>query len=449
MSNKLSTIASSLENFVKGYVSLPFFALFIGIFLLSPVNSSAQSEEELQDKVQKLQQKLNETKAELKKAKEKNNAKKTKLEEVQAKLADLEGMTDGISIGPLQIGGAMRVNYTIGDYTNDDGPSRGGDGGNFTLDTFRLNLDFSHENWVGKAEYRWYNSYNFLHTGWFGYNFEDASQVQVGVNRVPFGPGPYGVSKSWMFDQHYYVGLADDMDLGVKYIKPIDNLTLDLGFYVSDEGQWRGDSKDSARYSYDVVNASGNGYEERNQVNMRAIYSFSDWTIPTDLGVSLQYGLLDSKGPQSDGDHYAASLHAVNSWNNWSLASQLTYYDYDVEGKSVTFGAYDYTTPVAAEAWIPAASLSYYYEATQIAWLDSVTPYLEYSTIVKDESDFNDSEMLVLGAAFARNGWYVYTDLAYSNGNDFVGNQSGWQRFGANPDDEWETRFNINFGYYF
>jgi hypothetical protein len=57
--------------------------------------------------------------------------------------------------------------------------------------------------------------------------------------------------------------------------------------------------------------------------------------------------------------------------------------------------------------------------------------------------------MFVLGAAWANKGWYIYTDLAYSNGNDFVGNESGWSRFGANQDDEWEYRFNINFGYYF
>jgi hypothetical protein len=55
---------------------------------------------------------------------------------------------------------------------------------------------------------------------------------------VPFGPGPYGVSQSWFFDQHYYVGLSDDMDLGVKYIKPLGNLTLDLAYCYSDEGNY-------------------------------------------------------------------------------------------------------------------------------------------------------------------------------------------------------------------
>lgn len=365
-----------------------------------------------------------------------------------------------INIGALDIGGAIRANYVIGDYEDSGSPSRPSraeeDGGNFELDTFRINLDYARGPWVGKAEYRFYDGYHFLHTGWIGYNFENNSQLQVGVNRVPFGPGPYGVSQSWMFDQHYYVGLSDDMDLGAKYTTSLGKLKLDLAYYFSGEGSYFGASKEAARYSYDVVDESGDGYEERHQINLRAIRPVNLGAVETDLGASLQYGQLESNGPQDDGDHVAGSIHAVNKLGNWKLAAQLTYYKYDVESdqplgtdKLVTFGAYDYTTPVAAEAWLPAVSLSYYLETPQIEWLDYIIPYIEYSSIVKEENDFNDSEMVVLGSAWARGGWYIYTDLAYSNGNDFVGNTSGWSRFGENPDDEWEYRFNINFGYYF
>ncbi|MCF8037457.1 MAG: hypothetical protein K9K62_11335 [Desulfobacteraceae bacterium] len=395
--------------------------------------------------------------------------------------------TAGIDLGPLTIGGAMRANYTIGDYVEmaDSQPSRAEeDGGAFTLDTFRINLDYEQGPWIGKVEYRFYQThgvgvdgfnypadYHFLHTGWVGYNFEDDSQLQVGVNRVPFGPGPYGISQSWLFDQHYYVGLSDDMDLGAKYTMSMDKLTLDFGYYAMSEGNYFGSTEDSSRYSYDVVDESGNGYEEQHQFNIRAIYPIEMGDITTDLGASLQYGLLESNGPQDDGDHMAGSLHAVNQLGNWKLAAQLTYYEYDVESgqplgteELVQFGAYDFPTLVAAEAMIPAVSLSYYLETPQVDWLDYMIPYAEYSSIIKDESSFNDSEMIVLGSAWARGGWYIYTDLAFSNGNDFVGNAAGFQvpgdvasgasyytsnRIGENPTDEWEYRFNINFGYYF
>jgi hypothetical protein len=383
-------------------------------------------------------------------------------------------------LGPLSVGGAIRANYVIGDYAPETDPSQPSraedDGGTFALDTFRINLDYEEGPWVGKAEYRFYpgygtnnhDGYHFLHTGWIGYNFDETSQMQVGVNRVPFGPGPYGVSQSWMFDQHYYVGLSDDMDLGVKYTTAFDKLKVDFAYYVMDEGSYFGNTEESTRYSYDVVDESGDGYEEEHQFNIRAIYPVElGGNITSDIGASFQYGMLDSNGPQDDGDHWAGSVHAVNKFNNWTLAAQLTYYEYDVEdteGRSfdlVQFGAYDFPTLVAAEAWVPAVSLSYYLETPKIDFLDYVIPYVEYSSIVKEENDFNDSEMWVLGAAWASGGWYIYTDLAYSNGNDFVGNEVGYgdypdsvgnwtsNRFGANPTDEWEYRFNINFGYYF
>lgn len=56
----------------------------------------------------------------------------------------------------------------------------------------------------------------------------------------------------------------------------------------------------------------------------------------------------------------------------------------------------------------------------------------------------------MLGAAWANGGWYIYTDLAYSNGNEFVGGETPFgDRLGANIDDSWQYRFNTNFGYYF
>lgn len=368
--------------------------------------------------------------------------------------------SDKIQFGDLTVGGAMRVNYVVGDYPGTGAASRAWeDDGNFTLDTFRVNLDYASGPYIGKLEYRWYNGYNFLHTGWLGYNFEDDSQLQVGVNRVPFGPGPYGVSQSWFFDQHYYVGLSDDMDMGVKYSKPAGNWQWDFAYYYADEGAYRGSSEDSARYSYDVVNKDGSGYEERNQVNVRGIYSMPDAGVPTDIGFSLQVGELKSNGPQEDGDHYAASVHMINTWGNLKLATQLTRYEYDVDAAQplgtdqlVQFGAYDFPSTAAAEAWIPAISLSYTYKTDGVDWLDYVVPYVEYSSIMKDESGFNDSDLYMLGMAWAHDGWYIYTDLAYSNGNEFVGgelNTSAGERLAANTNDKWQTRFNINFGYYF
>lgn len=391
---------------------------------------------------------------------------------------------DDIMLGPVTVGGAMRVNYVNGDYVvTGDAPQRGGNGGLFELDTFRINLSLDYQRFIGKLEYRWYNNtnapggYSFLHTGWVGYDFANSGQVQIGVTRVPFGPGPYGVSQSYFFDQHYYLGLSDDMDMGIKYLAGPGNWDIALAYFVRSENSGQGASVDSARYSYDIVNwnaslstngdvdssAPVNGYEERNQLNLRAIYHVQSGTVPTDIGLSLQYGQL--KGTLADdGHHWAASMHMVNNFNNFTLASQLTRYEIAIDSNNllgtdelIPMGAYDFAWPVATRAWVPAVSLSYKHATPNLPWLDYVLPYIEYSNIIKDADAYNDSEMMTIGAAWASGDWYIYSDLVYSTGNYFIGNDgdnysniyNGVGDFGVDGNDRRNYRFNINFGYYF
>lgn len=440
------------------------FSISITMVLAQTAHADNKQVSDLEAKIKELSQQLEEARAA-------ENTAKQRLAEIE------EPSSSDIKLGPVTIGGAIRVNYVDGDYVKSgDQPQRGGNGGNFELDTFRINASLDYGRMIGEFEYRWYNGYNFLHTGWIGYDYADGGELQVGVTRVPFGPGAYGVSQSWFFDQHYYLGLADDMDLGAKYLVTKGNWNLALAYFLSSEGNWNGASEDSARYSYDtvkwtsglaangdVIGAAVNGYEEKNQFNLRAIYQMHDLAIPTDIGFSLQYGGLDGVGVE-DGDHWAASAHMVNSYNNFTLAIQITRYEMNVgddnplgTDKLIPMGGYDFAWPVATMAWIPAVSLSYKYTTTKLPWLDYVLPYFEYSSIIKDVDEFNDSEMISMGAAWAHDGWYVYTDLVYSNGNPFIGNigddysniSDGVGDFGANGNDRWNTRFNINLGYYF
>ncbi|MDX1668287.1 MAG: hypothetical protein R3194_02615 [Limnobacter sp.] len=418
----------------------------------------AASEAEMQARIKQLEAELQKAKEELAEAKAKPVAVAVPQEDT--------AMDFDVAGGTLNVGGAVRVNYAAGTYakSGNNAPSRNfSDGGNFALDTFRVNMDYTNGGVVGKMEYRFYNGYHFLHTGWLGYNYDDGSQVQVGVNRVPFGPGPYGVSQSFFFDQHYYLGFSDDMDLGVKYQWKTGDWDWAAAYYLQDEGSYKGSSKKADRYSYDIIpNNAGNGYEERNQVNFRGIYSTKLGSTTADMGFSVQAGQLEGQGvnnagnPTQDGDMYAVSLHMINKWQNYSLASQITKYEYDVDQVGatrgeITAGAYAFPTSIAAEATIPAVSLSYNLKTPSIPWLNYVVPFVEYSTILKDEPGFNDSELYTIGAAFSTaGGWYTYAEWVTSDGNDFIGGDTAFgQRFGSNPDDGRQHRFNINFGYYF
>ena len=426
---------------------------------------------------------------------------------------------------PIKIGGAMRVGWARGSYTSvyNDESSIGGVNshprsrkiGDVDLEIFRLNADLDYQNVISRLEYRWYDGYSMIHTAWLGYNLGELGTVKAGIVRVPFGPGPYGVSSSWFFDQHFYVGLADDMDLGIRWSDTLGKLTLDAGYFLQPEFQTDGSSVASSRYSYDIVrwaekaDANGdvewedvdptdgrtkkereaiskarkknsNGFDEQHQLNLRAIYTLDK---VADVGVSLQYGLLKGKNVDDDGaNHYALSAHMKNTFSDFTLFSQFSYYAYNIAdetpwgtGDLIPMGAYDFAWPIASKGLIPALSLRYGgIDTSGISWIDSLTPYVEASTILKTVDDFNNSTLVTLGASWTVLGaLYIYSDLALSNGNGFVGNVAGDVEdyyadgakkdyaedyaniytgagdYGANGNDAWNWRININFGYYF
>lgn len=461
--------------------TLPTLALLLTL-AVPAAGATAGNVEELEARVATLETQLDAAKRALSQARDAERQARENAVELEDELKRNREANAGFEIGPLTIGGAMRVNYVYGSYEGfDNGPSRAGHGGNIELDTFRVNMALEHENLIGKFEYRWYSAgsgqnYNFMHTGWLGYRLSPDSHVEVGVNRVPFGAGPYGISQSYFFDQHYYVGLADDPDLGIKYSRTAGPWSLDLGYYVHDEPGFSGRSADSARYGYDAVrwrseiDDSGNvsfgeprsGFRESNQYNVRLIRRFDSRLGSSALGASLQYGELEGTRVD-DGEHWAAAAHLVQSLDSLTLGLQLSRYEYRFSANNpwgtdtlLPMGAYDFAWPVAAEAWLPAISVSYKYVTDGIPWLDYLLPYAEWSSIIKDEDAFNDSQLFVLGTAWARGGWYIYSEMVYSDGNFFIGNRGAdYSRadsvndFGVNGNDRWNYRFNINFGYYY
>ncbi len=403
---------------------------------------------------------------------------------------------------PIKIGGAMRANYVYGTYEDrtrydssgqpyleDDG--RGANFGDVDLELLRLNVNLDFHNVIGKLEYRWYpryfgNSigYSMIHTAWLGYDFKDTGTLKAGIVRVPFGPTDYGVSNSWFFDQHFYVGLADDPDLGIVWNNNTSNLTYDVGYFLMSEPQTLGNSLNSARYGYDVVKweeqadkdgnvqwgVEENGFDELHQFNLRAIYSIEN---VADIGVSAQFGLLQGTnvGDDESGNHFALSAHMKNSAADFTLYSQFTYYAHNITedtawgtGDLIPMGAYEFAWPVASEGLIPALSLRYGGINTEsISWLNSVMPYIEWSTILKTVDTYNPSTLVTLGINWnIFDSLYVYSDLGLSNGNSFVGNSAGdgiregygniydgAGDVGANGNNVWNWRLNFNFGVYF
>ena len=106
-------------------------------------------------------------------------------------------------------------------------------------------------NVISRIEYRWYDNYSMIHTAWLGYNLGELGTVKAGVVRVPFGTDRLrGFDELVFFDQHFYVGLADDMDLGIRWNDTLGKLALDVAYYPMGEFQTDGGSLKSSLYAY-------------------------------------------------------------------------------------------------------------------------------------------------------------------------------------------------------
>jgi hypothetical protein len=367
----------------------------------------------------------------------------------------------GLSFGPVEIGGALRINYIYKDWDETFGGT-----GEFAFDTARINLNLEDDVLAGSFEYRYYrdkhaggHDYFVLHDAWIGARINQQQQLQAGVNKVPFGILPYA-SHNWFFQLGYYVGLEDDYDLGLKYQWDTDVWNVQIAWFSRAESSHpSGQSDDSTRYSYDLVREGTNGNRERDQFNIRFIRTLvhSD-DRNTEIGLSLQHGTVPNRNTGLDGDQSALALHLNATWGRWNLMLQGVNYKYDVrndpvadassDGSFVVMGAYDAAYYVASDAALYSVGLAYSLPVS-LGRVTNLTFYNDYSWLKKDNAAFSDTRQNVLGMAISAGKFYVYVDIASGKNHPWLGGDWLNGLAAGDASDSWHTRFNINVGYYF
>ncbi len=364
----------------------------------------------------------------------------TTSEELLAKVAD-----------HLDVGGALRFNYTYNDDDrwHKDGKEKGGD---MKFDLFRLDVNGSYSDVLISAQYRFMEDMHFIHHGWVGYNLTEETGVQLGLTQVPFGILPYASHNYW-FGVPYYLGLEDDYDLGVKLLHADGPFDLQLAFFKNGDF---GSASDLERYSYDIVKEGAQNNEETNQFNLRAAYTLSHGELgSTELGVSGEWGQLYNSDTKDMGDHWAASAHLNGYYGPFNLMLEVIDYQYNAENpagvsdKTVRVGAFGFGHDIAADGTVYVANLSY---DVPVTWgpVSKLTFYDDYSRLVKGEDEFEDSEINTLGCLISAGPVYTYVDFIMGKNATWIGSV-GADGFGAGKhrDDGWNTKFNINLGYYF
>lgn len=378
----------------------------------------------------------------------------------------------------VKFGGAVRFNIMQKSWVENKTQPEA------TIDTWRLNVKARTKGVDLNFEYRFYPTFgtHFLKQGWIGYGFNDNIYMKLGVSQVPFGITTYA-SHSWWFQGPYYVGLEDDYDMGLKFdISKIDDLDFTIAYYRQSEPEgpvYGGDvtfgNSGAGRYSYDLVPSAGASNRELNQLNLRAAYHLND---NLEIGLSAQVGgnynsVLDEATTST-----AFAAHSVANMGNFNFKGEVIQYNYAAKDdlgndlETVTMGAYGFPYQVATEARMYVAGLAYSIPV-EFGPISNIQAYVDYTYTDKLNDNFTDMQHLIPGFLITAGNIYTYVDLAigknqpwltstfgtglgqgqlYSDDNSskYYNEDATLQGTPVTMDDlDWETRFNINIGYYF
>lgn len=349
----------------------------------------------------------------------------------------------------VSIGGALRFNYNLSSWK----PGQKARGGDFGYDLFRINATAAYKGIYLNAEYRLYSEAfggGMLKEGWFGYRFNEANELQLGLTQVPFGIQRYN-SNNWFFNLSYYAGLEDDHDMGIKYIHLGEKIEYHLAFFKNAEEYRFGSNTEisHSRYSYDVAGRN----KEVNQFNAKFIYKFGG-NLQQRVGFSAQYGSLYNLDTERNGDHHGLALHYEATYNKWNFRAVAMNVGHKPESvdtdnpKVITMAAYGAPYEVAAHFNMYTMTLA---RNVPVDWgpVSALQFYNDFGYMQKKETNFEDSYMNVTGVLVTAGNIFAYIDYAAGYNHSWLGGNFVDDFSRGNPDAKWEARFNINIGYYF
>lgn len=348
----------------------------------------------------------------------------------------------------FKLEGALRFNYNFCDWK----PGHRDRGGDFGFDVLYFKLSGSYRNIILSADYRFYSK-DFggpmLKYGWIGYQFNDKSQMQLGLTGVPFGIQPIA-SHNFFLQIAYYIGLEDDSDMGIKYLYQGDTWDFTFAFFKNaDELLFGSDNETSDdRYGYDVAGRN----KEINQINGQAFYKFGESTRQR-LGGSAEFGQLYNLDTRKNGTHYAFALHYELTTKRVSLKAQLTTYAMNPKNgegdddELISMTAYGAPYLVAAKANVYMLGAGYTIPVNR-KFLKKIQVYNDFGWLDKQNNDYKDSFQNVTGCMLDGGPVCIYVDYALGKNHGWLG--PNFNGFGAGGEsDSWHARFNVNVGYYF
>lgn len=332
-------------------------------------------------------------------------------------------------LGAIIVSGDLRGNYQDKDYAEQAESDQ-----KINFDVAVLNIAYESPEWFGRFEYRCYQyddlcDFSTLVEAYAGYNINASDNIMIGLQPIPFGPSRY-------WDSSYYaginntMGLQDALNLGINYHFEMPTATkVDLAYFATDGGDHHGNSKDSARYSANVVSSSDPMKTDLNEKNMWMARVDQDlkFLSTDDLKVSVgaNYWYSDIKNAKASADGNRKTWAVFNRINYKNLNLSLTGGKQSMNNQdqlnpaSSTFGSFDSEYEIANKGYFYTVDSSYTFNNVRDSL--NLTPYVVFSGFNKEEKAFNDSQRNIVGVAWDYKNIAFYTEYVMSKNDPFVG----------------------------
>ncbi|HEX6240097.1 MAG TPA: hypothetical protein VFZ61_04365, partial [Polyangiales bacterium] len=312
-------------------------------------------------------------------------------------------------------------------------------------------------------EYRIYPLYQFLRNAVLAYQVTDRLSFDVGVSRVPFGLLPFA-SNSWFFGLPYYLGMEDDADFGLRAHWLPGNWDLWLAFYKNSEGSYFGKSLDSARFSYDAVQASEQELatsgisaprndRETNTGVVRVAYTLRKGQFAAELGASARLGQLHDLSTDKRSPYWAVAPHVRLSYGLLEFGLEGIAYRFqphtggpDDDARLLALGAFDAPYAMARRGYVLVANVA---QGFELNWgpLERLVLFFDTGQLFKSTDAFKTTRQLVAGAYMLAGPLYFSVDFAFGQHHPWVGPDYGSALGAGGSSDRWYRWINLNIGF--
>ncbi|MFC2996400.1 hypothetical protein ACFODO_14235 [Acinetobacter sichuanensis] len=357
-------------------------------------------------------------------------------------------------LGAMTVSGALRANYQDKDYGESASDQK------IKFDAAILNVAYESPDWFGQFQYRCYQydkfcDFSTLVQAYAGYRLNATDHITVGLQAIPFGPARYWDS-SFYAGINNTMGLQDVLDLGMNYHFEMPTATqVDLAYFATDGGNYHGTSKDSARYTANVVTSSDPLKTNLNEKNMwmarvdQDLKFLSTDDLKVSIGGSYWYSEIENKKTSADGNrntwavfnriHYK-NLNVVLTGGRQSIRNKDT-----LSPASSTLGSFDSEYDIANKGYLYTVDTSYTFKNVRDAL--NVTPYVVLSGFNKKEQNFDDSQRNIVGVGWGYKNISLYTEYLMSKNDPFVGGTG--DSLAVGDDGKWNKLLNVMLIYNF